>query len=92
MLERKRQRKYDTVPGDEPDMDRDVELGGGVVGAESSEESAAIVEGGKASQTQSVQEELDNWDENADEDWDAEDPPLEPDGNARMGKPETRDD
>ncbi|KAF2121763.1 hypothetical protein BDV96DRAFT_511152 [Lophiotrema nucula] len=59
MLERKRAaRGYGAVAGDDLD-DHDVELGEGIGGQES-----GIVRSG----TEAVQEELDNWDENA-EDW-----------------------
>lgn len=52
MLERKRQGKYSAVPGD----DGDVELGEGTSGQET----------GVTGQT--LEQEVDNWDENA-EDW-----------------------
>ena len=79
MLERKRKSKhYDIVPGDEPgddeDPERDVELGTvrdqetGTVPADANG-SPGQAEGG-AKKTD-VTEELDNWDENA-EDWDEE--------------------
>lgn len=79
MLERRRINKhYDIVPGEEPDEadeDRDVELGtirdqetGSVpVAANGSAEQDA----GTGATKTDVTEELDNWDENA-EDWDAE--------------------
>ena len=75
MLERRRKNKhYDIVPGDEADLeegheeDRDVELGTvrdqetGVKSGESAQAGAGAT---------NVTEELDNWDENA-EDWDEE--------------------
>lgn len=83
MLERKRQRKtYTAVPGGEDgeDLDelggaQDIELGEGVVGAqESGVTDAAAPTRGKMT----VEEEVDNWDENAPDDWDA--PPEEPAG------------
>jgi hypothetical protein len=62
MLERRRQSKtYNIVPGDELD-DQDVELGEGI-GAGSQE--TGVIE----TSALTVTEELDNWDENAEE-WD----------------------
>lgn len=80
MLERKRKNKhYDIVPGEEAgdDEERDVELGEGVGHSLREQETGSVpVEAdGQAeagAQTKpSVTEELDNWDENA-EDWDDE--------------------
>lgn len=77
MLERKRKNKhYDIVPGEEPgdDEERDLELGTirdqetGVLPGDANG-SAGQVEAGAAKTN--VTEELDNWDENA-EDWDDE--------------------
>ncbi|KAJ8607630.1 hypothetical protein MRB53_040149 [Persea americana] len=71
MLERKRQNKhYDIVPGDDlGDGERDVELGEGIEAQETgvihSDTHAGAVDDGK----KTVTEELDGWDENA-EDWD----------------------
>ena len=63
MLERKRQAKhYHVVPSDE---DVDVELGESVNRSGASE-SAAIVP--------SLDDQIDNWDENADDDWDEAEP------------------
>ena len=75
MLERRRKNKhYDIVPGDEGDLEdgqdeeRDLELGTvrdqetGVVSGDASQAGAGAT---------NVTEELDNWDENA-EDWDEE--------------------
>lgn len=60
MLERKRQAKtYHAVPGD---GDLDLELGEGVGAQES----------GTTGGTRTVEEELDNWDENAEDAWDEE--------------------
>lgn len=76
MLERRRKNKhYDIVPGDEADLEdgneeRDLELGtvrdqgtGVVAAAEAAQAGAGAT---------NVSEELDNWDENADDDWDEE--------------------
>ncbi len=78
MLERKRKNKhYDIVPGEEPaedDEERDVELG--TVGDQDTG-SVPIDANGSAAQADAgakntnVTEELDNWDEHA-EDWDDE--------------------
>lgn len=80
MLERRRSRKqYNAVPGD--DNGEDVELGDTVFGGEHEEgvmvsdpESSApntSTGGGKASMT--LEEEVDNWDENAVDAWDEDD-------------------
>ena len=77
MLERRRKNKhYDIVPGDEPadDEERDVELG-----TVRDQETGSVPIGANGSPAQAdagakktdVTEELDNWDENA-EDWDDE--------------------
>lgn len=68
MLERRRAaRNYHIVAGeDDHDQEHDVELGEGV-GHQEGQESGVI----PASTTPNVSEELDNWDENA-EDWDEE--------------------
>lgn len=63
MLERKRQGKYSSVPGE----DDDVELGEGT-GAQ---------ETGVTGQT--LEQEVDNWDENA-EDWEQEENDAKPNG------------
>lgn len=83
MLERKRKNKhYDIVPGDEPgedDAGRDVELGtvrDQETGVTSGEQASAGA--GKTDVTQ----ELDNWDENA-EDWDDADGVDKADGKKR---------
>ena len=61
MLERRRQRKtYNAVPGEDAD---DVELGEG--------HETGVVEG--PSRPRTLEEEVDNWDENAPDDWDEED-------------------
>ena len=73
MLERRRKNKvYDIVPGDEPDGDVDVELG--LVREQESGVIPPDANGGvqaEAGAKTDVTEELDNWDENA-EDWDEE--------------------
>lgn len=70
MLERRRKNKhYDIVPGDEGDLDdgeRDVELGR--VGEQ---ETGVVGAGQTGAGATNVTEELDNWDENA-EDWEEE--------------------
>lgn len=64
MLERKRQRKhYDAVPGEDAE---DVELGEG--------QESGILSASTRSRT--LEEEVDNWDENAEDNWD-EDNALE---------------
>lgn len=80
MLERKRQRKtYTAVPGGEDGEDgnpgQDIELGEGVVGAQ---ESGVTEAEGTARGKMTLDEEVDNWDENAPDDWDA--PPEEANG------------
>ena len=81
MLERRRKNKhYDIVPGDEPadDEERDVELGEGVGGASLAQQESGTVPVDANGQAEAgankttVTEELDNWDENADEDWEEE--------------------
>ncbi|ORY58831.1 uncharacterized protein BCR38DRAFT_309702, partial [Pseudomassariella vexata] len=62
MLERKRGRKYDAVPGED---EEDLELGEGSGGQEEGIMSAA---GNERSTT--LEQELDNWDENAVDAWD----------------------
>ncbi|KKA30985.1 hypothetical protein TD95_002941 [Thielaviopsis punctulata] len=65
MLDRRRQRRYNAVPGEEPD---DLELGEG--------HETGIVhdnESGEASvpaPALTLEEEVDNWDENAEDNWD----------------------
>ena len=80
MLERRRKNKhYDIVPGDElgDDEDRDVELGEGVGGASLVKQESGIMPVDKNGHAETgttkatVTEELDNWDENA-EDWEEE--------------------
>ncbi|KAI1822476.1 hypothetical protein F4861DRAFT_388787 [Xylaria intraflava] len=71
MLERKRQRRYSVVPDNEPD---DIELGEGV---RDQEEGVTEVDTEQGRQT-TLEEEVDNWDENAVDKWD-EDAELESD-------------
>ncbi|KAI0517781.1 hypothetical protein F5B22DRAFT_99611 [Xylaria bambusicola] len=66
MLERKRQRRYSAVPGDEPG---DLELG---EGAGHQEEGILGAEQGRAT---TLEEEVDNWDENAVDNWSEDDEP-----------------
>lgn len=88
MLERKRLRKtYTAVPtgeegeeGDGINGERDIELGEGIIGAHESGvmEAGASTNGngsGASTKAMTLEEEVDNWDENAPDDWDA--PPLE---------------
>jgi len=68
MLERKRQAKhYSLVPGDE-DPERDLELGEGIGGGEDGQETGVT-----GTRAQTLEEQVDNWDENA-EDWDDDEP------------------
>jgi hypothetical protein len=61
MLERKRRRRYSAVPGED---DADVELG--------EDHETGVVEG--ASRSRTLEEEVDNWDENQiDDEWDEDD-------------------
>ncbi|KAI5863979.1 hypothetical protein GGS23DRAFT_604903 [Durotheca rogersii] len=62
MLERKRQRRYNAVPGDDED---DLELGEGV---EHQEEGVVSAAGDERAAT--LEDEVDNWDENAVDAWD----------------------
>ena len=73
MLERKRQAKsYTTVPGDEADLD--VELGEGVGPQESgvTYDAPAPAPVPAPAPTRTLEQEVDNWDENA-EDWEEDD-------------------
>lgn len=80
MLERRRRNKhYDAVPGDDlgeiEDGERDLELGEGVgagVGQQETGRIGAESEGqaGEGAKRSTVTEELDNWDENAEDEWD----------------------
>ncbi|KUI62735.1 hypothetical protein VP1G_09851 [Cytospora mali] len=73
MLERKRMQKtYTAVPGGEFD-EGDIELGEGVVGAQESgivdASGAAGEASSSSSKTLTLEQEVDNWDENAPDDW-----------------------
>ncbi|KAM0257593.1 hypothetical protein ACHAQJ_004293 [Trichoderma viride] len=64
MLERKRQRKhYDAVPGEDTE---DVELGEG--------QESGILDA--ATRNRTLEEEVDNWDENAEDNWDEDVAPV----------------
>lgn len=78
MLERKRQRKtYTAVPGEDGEVEGgDIELGEGVLGAQESgvvdgEGEGAGAGAGTTRKNMTLEEEVDNWDENAPDDWDA---------------------
>jgi hypothetical protein len=85
MLERRRRNKhYDVVPGDElpegEDGERDLELGEGVgVGGQETgrvdarDVHAQAGEGAKRTAPATVSEELDNWDENVEDEWEEAD-------------------
>ncbi|OBT46235.1 hypothetical protein VE00_02388 [Pseudogymnoascus sp. WSF 3629] len=74
MVERKRLRKnYTAVPGEDGDMD--LELGEG-----SGAQESGVVPGHTAPQAVSLEEEVDAWDENAEDTWEEED--------AGVGSPE----
>lgn len=76
MLERKRQRKsYSVVPNNDGEEEVDIELGEGIVGAQESGVTAESSNGGgNATKNMTLEEELDNWDENAPDDWATEEP------------------
>ncbi|KAF4987590.1 hypothetical protein FGRMN_10272 [Fusarium graminum] len=72
MLERKRRRRYSAIPGED---EGDVELGEG--------HETGVVEGSTRSRT--LEEEVDNWDENQlDDEWDEEDPHEASTNNAHL--------
>ncbi|KAK5661718.1 hypothetical protein OQA88_9818 [Cercophora sp. LCS_1] len=79
MLERKRTRKnYTAVPGDDGDeeIEEDLELGEGVGSRRSGD--ASVGDNGTTvvaatQRTPTLEEEVDNWDENADDPWDDDD-------------------
>ncbi|KAI0909588.1 hypothetical protein F4823DRAFT_421224 [Ustulina deusta] len=68
MLERKRRRRYSAVPGDEP---TDLELGEGL----SRQEEGIIGADAEQGRATTLEEEVDNWDENAVDNWDEDDEP-----------------
>lgn len=80
MLERRRRNKhYDAVPGDDlgegEDGERDLELGEGVGAGVEQQETGRIGaesegQAGEGAKRSTVTEELDNWDENAEDEWD----------------------
>ncbi|KAG5985164.1 hypothetical protein E4U55_000800 [Claviceps digitariae] len=85
MLERKRNKKaYTAVPGGD---EEDVELG-------SAQETGITVADVDPLQARSLEEEVDNWDENAVDDWDNEEPAasLGPDGSTDIGDGKKRAD
>jgi len=85
MLERKRNKKtYNAVPGED---EEDVELG-------TSPETGITVADADPLQAHSLEDEVDNWDENAADDWDDEEPPAPagPDGSADIGNSKKRAD
>jgi hypothetical protein len=94
MLERRRRNKhYDAVPGDElpegEDGERDLELGEGVGVSQqetgrldAGEVNAQAGEGAK--RTATVSEELDNWDENVEDEWEEAD--ADADGPSKAAK------
>lgn len=79
MLERKRKAKGYTTVGEEDEggLEDDIELGGGTGGHQESEVTTA----GQHETT--IDEDLDNWDENAADDWDEEVP--HPNGETKDG-------
>lgn len=75
MLERKRLRKsYSVVPNNDNEDDVDIELGEGVVGAQETGVTADDSKGATTTKNMTLEEEVDNWDENAPDDWDTEAP------------------
>lgn len=92
MLERRRRNKhYDVVPGDElpegEDVERDLELGErvGVSQQETGRLDASDVQAGEgAKRTATVSEELDNWDENVEDEWEEAD--ADADGPSKAAK------
>ncbi|TGJ84607.1 hypothetical protein E0Z10_g4143 [Xylaria hypoxylon] len=68
MLERKRQRRYSAVAGDEPD---DLELGEGL----SRQEEGVVGTDDEQGRPTTLEEEVDNWDENAVDNWEEDDEP-----------------
>ncbi|OBT75739.1 hypothetical protein VF21_05959 [Pseudogymnoascus sp. 05NY08] len=69
MVERKRLRKnYSAVPGEDGDGDMDLELGEG-----SGAQESGVVPGHTAPAAVSLEEEVDGWDENAEDTWEEDD-------------------
>ncbi|PKS11212.1 hypothetical protein jhhlp_002973 [Lomentospora prolificans] len=67
MLERRRQRRqYNAVPGSD---EADLELGEG--------HESGVVDGSSAGPSRTLEDEVDNWDENALDDWDNEEPDVD---------------
>jgi hypothetical protein len=79
MLERKRSRRsYSAVPGDDVGEEEDLELGesvgvGSTTVAGEQEEGVVAAPSSEVERTQSLEEEVDNWDENAVDPWDEDD-------------------
>lgn len=75
MLERKRLRKsYSVVPNNDGEDEVDIELGEGIVGAQETGVTAAESSNSGGTKNMTLEEEVDNWDENAPDDWDTEAP------------------
>lgn len=75
MLERKRLRKsYNVVPNNDGEDDVDIELGEGVMGAQETGVTAEPSNGSNTKKSLTLEQEVDNWDENAPDDWDTEEP------------------
>ncbi|KAH8880382.1 hypothetical protein GQ53DRAFT_755204 [Thozetella sp. PMI_491] len=73
MLERKRQQKqYNAVPG-EDDEEEDLELGEGVGGGHEEGVADSGSGAGTGDRNMTLEEEVDNWDENAVDAWDEDD-------------------
>lgn len=90
MLERRRRNKhYDAVPGDdlgeEDGGERDLELGEGVGGQETGRIEASDVQAGEGAK-RTVTEELDNWDENVEDEWEETDADHAADGPSKGAK------
>lgn len=74
MLERRRERKtYNAIPGEDAE---DVELGEG--------QETGVTDG--PSQSRTLEEEVDNWDEHAVDDWDEDDPDEDSSGPSHKGR------
>lgn len=75
MLERKRLRKsYNAVPNNDGEDDVDIELGEGIMGTQETGVTAEHSNGGNTKKNLTLEEEVDNWDENAPDNWDTEEP------------------